>query len=368
LLHGDQTIDPQGTVQGDPPRTETLGFRWSAVNNQFITAGNLGADEWKASRAPDEENAEREMRQFVWCLPAASTKWEYVSLAAQEIVSRTLELRRGAVPEGTQFLTAAIDLGKYLAHWIAVAWRPGASGHILDYGRLEVASADLGVEQALMVTLRQFQEVCAVGWPRMGIEKLNQSPDMAFVDAGYMAPVVYAFCREAGRKFTPSFGRGVAQQRAQWYSRPTQTGSVVRHIGEGFHLNELRTEQLIMAEVDADHWKSWVHERLKTPLGTPGAMTLFKGAPQEHFSLAKHLTAESKVEEFVAGKGMVARWERLQRQNHWFDALYNACAAGHLVGVRLIVSVPQPAPPPAEKPAGRPWVDLSRWKGIRGRR
>jgi hypothetical protein len=53
----------------------------------------------------------------------------------------------------------------------------------------------------------------------------------------------------------------------------------------------------------------------------PGAMTLFHALPQDHLPLAKHLTAETKIEEFVQGKGMVVRWERLRRQNHWFDAL-----------------------------------------------
>ena len=65
-------------------------------------------------------------------------------------------------------------------------------------------------------------------------------------------------------------------------------------------------------------------------------MTLFQASPQEHLALAKHLTAEMKTEEFVAGKGVVVKWERLRRQNHWFDALYNACAAGHYCGVRLV--------------------------------
>jgi hypothetical protein len=57
--------------------------------------------------------------------------------------------------------------------------------------------------------------------------------------------------------------------------------------------------------------------------------------------LAKHLTAEVKSEEFVAGKGVITKWDRIRRQNHWFDALYNACVAGHGVGVRL---VEEPAP------------------------
>jgi hypothetical protein len=161
-----------------------------------------------------------------------------------------------------------------------------------------------------------------------------------------MPQVVYAFCRESGDRFRPAIGRGVAQQHRQWYNRPTQTGSIVRYIGEGFHGNWLPAEQLLLLEVDSDHWKTWVHQRLSTPLDKPGAMTLFQAQPQEHLSLAKHLTAENKTEEFIAGKGVVVKWERIRRQNHWFDALYNACVAGHGCGVRLVQEqLQEPAPP-----------------------
>ncbi len=95
-----------------------------------------------------------------------------------------------------------------------------------------------------------------------------------------MAPVVYGFCRQAGERFRPAVGRGAAQQRTQWYHRPTQTGSIVKHIGEGFHLNLLPTEHLKLVEIDADHWKTWVHQRLSAPLDQPGAMTFFQATPQ----------------------------------------------------------------------------------------
>jgi hypothetical protein len=65
-------------------------------------------------------------------------------------------------------------------------------------------------------------------------------------------------------------------------------------------------------------------------------MTLFQAQPKEHLSFAKHLTAEVKTEEFLSGKGLVTKWERLRRSNHWLNALCNACAAGHLCGVRLL--------------------------------
>ena len=62
-------------------------------------------------------------------------------------------------------------------------------------------------------------------------------------------------------------------------------------------------------------------------------------------SWAKQLTAESNAEEFVAGKGVIVTWERLRRQNQWFDGLYNACAAGHYCGVRLVDAGQRPPRP-----------------------
>ena len=165
-----------------------------------------------------------------------------------------------------------------------------------------------------------------------------------------MTEVVYQFCREAMQPFGPAVGRGATQQRSTPYAHPTQTGTTIRKIGEGYHIAYLRTSRMHLVEVDADHWKTFVQQRLTTPLGQPAALTLFQAPSHEHLSLAKHLTAERKTDEFVVGKGVVTRWERVRRSNHWLDALYNACAAGHLVGVRLLE---QQAPPP------RTWGKLS---------
>ncbi|MCA9047071.1 MAG: hypothetical protein KDA69_22265 [Planctomycetaceae bacterium] len=38
----------------------------------------------------------------------------------------------------------------------------------------------------------------------------------------------------------------------------------------------------------------------------------------------------------MPGRGVVIRWVRIRKNNHWFDALYNACAAGHDSGVHLL--------------------------------
>ncbi|MEO8269622.1 MAG: terminase gpA endonuclease subunit [Aureliella sp.] len=129
-------------------------------------------------------------------------------------------------------------------------------------------------------------------------------------------------------------------------------------------------ERVSMAEVNADHWKTWVHQRLTSPVNKPGAMTFYQASPQDHFALAKHLTAEVKTEEFVSGKGVVAKWERNRRQNHWFDALYNACAAGNYLSARLVKEiVPERKPQPRTievdpDPVSWQSADAARWRAM----
>jgi hypothetical protein len=112
--------------------------------------------------------------------------------------------------------------------------------------------------------------------------------------------------------------------------------------------------------INADHWKSFGHARVQTPAGQPGGLTLFHASATEHLSFSKHLTAEKRVEEFVAGKGLVTRWEAINRNNHYLDACSMACVAGHGVGERLIAP-PVPESPPAVPAAVRPPADRPDW-------
>lgn len=94
-------------------------------------------------------------------------------------------------------------------------------------------------------------------------------------------------------------------------------------------------------------------------------MTFFQAPPTEHFALAKRLTAELKTEEFITGKGIVTKWERRRKQNHWFDTRYNACAAGNYCGVTLVQEETKPSPPPKPKRQDserQPWIDVQRWR------
>ncbi len=343
LVHDGQELDPLGEVIGEPKQTDTLGFRWSAPDNLFVTAADVAADEWRGMQSSDEEVAERELCQFVWATPHQPPKTDLSLVTAQSIQERTTNHPRGVVPPAPRdasWLTVGIDLGQYLCHWVAIAFRAGASGQIIDYGRMEVASADLGVERALLAALREMRDqIFEPGWRSIDAEVVNA--DAIWIDSGWMPEVAYDFCRESGAPYMPCKGYG-AGQRTVSYHRPTSRGGSVIRIGEGYHITRLpptaQRRGVKLVEIDADYWKTWLHKRLSTPVGQPGALTLHQAAPNRHLSIAKHFTAERQVEEFDPKKGNVVRWDRISRANHWFDAAYLACAAGAGVGVRLIGS------------------------------
>ena len=338
LIHRGQEITTTGEITGPLPQTNTLGFRWSAANNLFVPMGDVAADEWRAGRAEDEENAEKEMTQFVWAVPHKPAMTDLTPVDAKNLRKRQLDTwPRGMVPADTEHLTIGIDIGKWLCHWSAVAWRPGAGSVVVDYGLLPVASDQLGEERAVLTALREFRDVIETGWTIHGAGE-TFTPEQVWVDSGYVSSVIYEFCRESGERFRPVKGFGATQKSnyKTQYRRPQKSTQAIRFIGDNYHIVWLAKDRVFLVESNVDHWKTWTHRRLMTPLDEPGAMILFKAHPNEHMEFSKQVTAEKQVEEFVAGKGNVIRWERIRAKNHYFDTLCYASAAGSMCGVQLI--------------------------------
>ena len=368
LLHRGQNVK-RGRVVGDAPETDTLGFRWSAFNNLFWSASDIAAREWKAARDPNEENAMKVMRQFCWALPYEPPRIDLTALDVDTLCRRQIDLARGHVPSGTECVTVGVDLGKYQIHWAAAAWSANASPHVFDYGVADVASHDLGVERALLQTLRGLRDIFEVGWPdAQGERDERHVPAVVFLDAGWMGTeVVYPFVREAPEGYQAAKGLGQSQT-GRTYTAPKTTGNVVVLIGENYHAVNLASEGILLFEVDADAWKSWLHARAATPLGEPGALSVFTAKPADHLMFARHLTSERQITEFRAGVGDVVRWENpTRRANHYLDASYLACAAAHWADIRLIPETAEPEPesdPPKRRPLttpdGRPFLVTER--------
>lgn len=349
LVHRGQEVTPEGEIVGTPARTDTLGFRWSAVNNLFRTAGDAGQAEWKGARSNDEENAEKELRQFVWAVPYEPPKIAAADLTEQGVIDRQGVLYRGFIPDVRQCVTLGVDVGKYRLHWTAVAWLPDGGGRVVDYGEVEVPSGSMVEQRAILVALRELRDMAEQGWKTPQGEDLIP-PSLAWVDSHWNTATVKAFCLESGPKWCASVGFGHGQYygtgKTGRYAPPTNPGkhSTVKRIGERYHAVSLKGEKGLTWLFDADHWKTELHKRLACVVEDPGAVLLHKVEKAvDHLQFAKHLCSERQVEEFVPGEGTVIKWEKVRSANHWLDSTVLALLAGHAAGVRLMGDAAAPA-------------------------
>jgi phage terminase large subunit GpA-like protein len=355
LVHRGQVIDGE-RIDGQPEATDTLGFRWSAANNLLVPIAEIGGDEWKAAKEPDEAEADRKMCQFVWAVPPKSLSVDLTQLDAQSIMRRTVgALKRGFAPADTVRIAAGADIGKRLTHWTIIAERADGSFHVVEYGRTENPSDELGDERGVMAGLRQLRDEMrgrVYGEHRVGL---------VVIDEGFLTPVVHAFVTESGPGFVSSKGVAATMYRQRGAER--ETGSKVLASDAG-SLNIVQTAVgMRYLELDADAWKSRLHGSLTTPLGMPGAMTLFVGeTPQEHTSYAKHLTAERKTSEFVPNRGEVIRWKAVHQNNHWLDSTALGMAALKILELTGAVAPATPVPTtPTDTPVQPPRRRKSEW-------
>lgn len=366
VVHRGQTIDRDGVIHGDPPETYTLGFRWNAFNNLFWTAGEVAAKEWASKHATaGEEALERELCQFIWSIPYQSPDFDSTPLDAHKIRRRFADrgYTRGVVPADAEKLALAIDCGKRFCTWKLLAARPDERRHVVNYGTFEVHSRDMDEKRALLAALKNFRDdVVLEGWLKPGGEIVL--PDVVFIDAGWLGDVVYEFCRESGNRFRPAIGFGLSQnfRRFRGYRRPSKTGNEVKLIGEEFHVVWLPAERIFRVDLNVDYWKTRLFEALRVPPGNAGAMEFYHSDdPNEHFTVAKHYTAERQQEVFTPGVGTEIRWIVEHRANHYLDAAANALCALRLIlpGTKAPIAKPAvqtAASHPFLGPDGRPYL------------
>jgi phage terminase large subunit GpA-like protein len=268
----------------------------------------------------------------------------------QIVAGRLNGMDRGQLPANASYVTAAIDLGKYLCHWVVTAWWKGAGGCVIDYGRAEVTGTDRSIDnqasephvyRALLNwrdELLQKNYVDAAG----SVRKV----DAVFVDSGTFTDAAYQFVRDVhGAPFFVTKGIG-------HYKEKTHETDKIKP-GNHFHAAYQETQGLWIYELDTDYWKQFVHERFLTPTFDDqnflrrGALSLFnQPGDRKHTSFAQHIVAEELVSEFKEGKGVKTYWNVVNDNNHWLDATYMAAAAGAAKGIYLLS-------PTAENPDGQ---------------
>lgn len=272
------------------------------------------------------------------------------ALTADQIAGRMNGYKRAIVPMSCSHLTAFIDVQQKAMFYIVCAWEPDFTGYVVAYGTepdqkstyftlrdirrtISVVMPGAGLEGAIYGALERLTKfLMAREWRRE--DGMTMRIDRCLIDAnwGLSTDTVFKFCRETpfAANVMPSHGRGIGAS-----SRPMD--QYQRRPGERHGLNwyvPVATGKRSVRHVDFDvnFWKSFVHTRLSTAIGDPGALTLHASS-DGHRMLADHLTSEYRIR--TQGRGrMIDEWKLPPHKpdNHWFDCVVGAAVAASMCG------------------------------------
>lgn len=284
-------------------------------------------------------------------------------LAADDVAGRLSGTDRLVVPRECDRLTAFIDVGGGL-HWYAVvAWDGRFGGTVVDYGcwprqargvfaatdaRPSLADRFGSVSESERVYAGLGELTAAVlgrEYPREGAGGVRVS--RCLIDAGWQADTVHRFVRASPFAATLFASKGVGRSATQvgvarWKPRPGERS--------GYHWRlTVGDRGARLVQFDPDAWKTFLWDRLATPLGGAGAVTLFGSQCSAHALVSEHCAAE--YAEPVEMKGdRFDKWQvRPDRpDNHLWDCLVGACVAASVDGLAF-----HPGGQPPAGPAGK---------------
>jgi hypothetical protein len=273
------------------------------------------------------------------------------------LVEKLNRVPRAVVPKECEHVTAYIDVGGDILHWLVSAWMPTLAGGPIDYGvfpeqpvryvtkenvPVPLATKYPGMTQDayLLVALdtlvnlllsRQFQRE---DQRLMTVEKI-----LVDIKWGEKNKLLRSWCRRHphhGRLLhaAQGFGFGATSIPMADY-RPDGARR-----GEHWRLGPPK-EGDIWVTIDTNWWKSLAAARLSLPIGTKGAWSIFGDDPAEHAMLFDHFCEEEPVD--VSAKGRtVTEWKTNKGivNNDLWDCMVNSAVAASMVGCSLPEMVP----------------------------
>ena len=324
-----QRVRKDGTVAGKPRASLTASFWVSGLCSPFSSWGSRAAEYVTAVRSGDQQQVRTVMNGGfgeLWA-PRSGEVPEW-----QEVQRLSLPYRQTQVPTEVVFATAGVDVQKNRLVYTIRGWGYRQESWLLDQGEIWGETALDAVWLDLAELLRR---------PLGGRNLLLRR---AFVDAGFRPGKrsetaehrVYEFARRNNRLVYATKGFDHRETPLS-VKRLDVTAKGAR---SKFGIDLVR--------LDADFFKSWVHERLRWPEGQPGGWHLHADVTEDY---CRQIVAEARVKK---PNGWHA-WVELSRNNHYLDCEALAYAAAYMLGVQRMGEGPRrPRPWRAHLPRPRP--------------
>lgn len=271
-------------------------------------------------------------------------------LSSDEFCLRVLPThRRNEVPQWVEHITLGIDVQSTSLWWTISGISEDFTATILDYGVWPepgidyIALADIERTIAKATAIKQPAEATIEGLRRLTSELFSRrfvrddSTEMritsGIVDSGYQTESIYKFCRETSWPIVPSHGKGVTAKQRPWAIERRKRGE---RMGFGWRMPPVQgTRATRFVLIDTNTWKTQLSECFATPIGEPGAWTLFRSAPQRHRMIADNLAAEYPVQTTGQGRTLYEWTCRPNRDNHLLDATLLSAVAGAIAGAKV---------------------------------
>ena len=271
-----------------------------------------------------------------------------IDLTPELIVTKLNGVPRGIVPGLAEKLTAFIDVHGELLYWLIVAWQANSfEGWVIDYGTFpEQPRRYFSLRQANPTLSSVFpgrtEDAAIYAGLKAVVDKLTTNltrddgaiatVDKILIDSGYKPSVVHSFIRASGKAalLMPSRGVGIGAANKPMAEYQRKPGEL---LAKHWMIPKPAPGEVRGVRHDANHWKSFVLERVSLPAGTQGALTLPGKAGHEHKLLSDHWCAEFGTPTEGQGRRLVEyRPKPGHPDNHWFDCVVGNAVAGSLLG------------------------------------
>ena len=243
--------------------------------------------------------------------------------------------KKGELPDGVRLLTMTVDVQKTSLIYTIRGWGANASSWLVDWG----AILEPPHEQEAWDTLADLL------FRPIGDMTIRR----CFVDSGYNPGKAFNLPVNRIYQFARRFPRLVYATKG--LSRPGDKPLRVSKLEVNTKGEQKRYGGIELVLLDTDHFKSWVHERIRWKAdadpGTPdrrGAWLLPDDIDDDY---CKQIVSEARVKK----PNGQAEWVRRSRNNHYFDCESMQAAVGHMLSVHLIrdgSAAPPARPSPAD--------------------
>lgn len=319
-----QSVDKNGVLHGAPRENLTASYWVSGLASPFVSFGERVAVLVEAQQSGDDAMVQQAINAGFGEL-YSSGGGEVPEWMEIKDKSRQATYKRGEVPEDVLYLTLACDVQRQSIPWVMRGWGARATSWLVDYGYLRGDTSD----EEIWMALGDLVATPVDGLP----------VKLCFIDSGFrpgktdILPLnrVYEFCRRFMRRVRPTKGS----------SAPMRTPLLLSKIEVNRKDGRAAKFGLDLVRLDTDHWKSWVHERLRWPTDHIGGWHVFSGVDDDY---CHQIVSEARLK-MPTGK---VEWVQRSRDNHFFDCEAMAAACGYLLNVQRI---PLPRKPNGTKEA-----------------